>query len=138
VSHVICKVTSQSELNWRTRRHLTSQGDRYPIGEVESGFGIEALMAGSGMDGDGSGEALGDAEALSGGDLRCGTAMVCMPSYVGECLWTSPSAFHRHAYCSCETTLVGEALRLPSELAGDGGSSGIAISNGGRWLGIVG
>jgi len=55
-------------------------------------------MAGSGIDGDASGEALGDAEALSGGDLRCGTAMVCAPSYVGECLWINPSAFHRRAY----------------------------------------
>jgi len=50
-------------------RHPTSQGDRYPIGEVKAGFGIEALMAGSGIEGDGSGEASGDAEALSGGDL---------------------------------------------------------------------
>jgi len=58
----------------------TSQGDRYPIGEVKVGFGIEALMAGSGIEGDRSGEALGDAEALSGGDLQCGTAIVCAPS----------------------------------------------------------
>jgi len=35
-------------------------------------------------------------------------------------------------------TLVGEALHLPSKLAGDGGSSGIVISNGGQWLGTVG
>jgi len=75
-----------------------SQGDRYPIGEVEAGFGIEALMVGLGIDGDASGEALGDAKALSGGDLQCGTAMVCAPSYVGECLWINPSAFHRRAY----------------------------------------
>jgi len=34
--------------------------------------------------------------------------------------------------------LVGEALRLPSELAGDRGSSGIVTSNRGRWLGTVG
>jgi len=69
MNDAICEVTSQSESNWRTRRRPTSQGDRYPIGEVEAGFGIEALMAGSGIDEDGSGEALGDAEALSGGDL---------------------------------------------------------------------
>ena len=49
MNDAICKVTSQSELNWRTRRHPTSQGDRYPIGEVEAGFRIEALMAGSEM-----------------------------------------------------------------------------------------
>jgi len=65
----IYEVTSQFELKWRTHRRPTSQGDRYPIGEVEAGFGIEALMAGSGIDGDGSGEALGDAEVLSGRDL---------------------------------------------------------------------
>jgi len=34
--------------------------------------------------------------------------------------------------------LVGEALRLPSELVGDRGSSGIVISNRGRWLGSMG
>jgi len=34
--------------------------------------------------------------------------------------------------------LVGEALCLPSELAGDGGSSGMVTSNRGRWLGTVG
>ena len=62
--------------------------------EVKAGFGIEALMAGLDMDGEASGEASGDAEALSGGDLRCGTAMVCAPSYVGECLWINPSRFH--------------------------------------------
>jgi len=81
-----------------TRRRPTSQGDRYPIGEVKVGFRIEALMAGSGTDGDASGEALGDAEALSGGDLQCGTAMVCTLSYVGECLWINPSVFHIRAY----------------------------------------
>ena len=62
--------------------------------EVEAGFGIEALVAGSDMDGEASGEGLGDPEALSGGDLRCGTAMVCASSYVGECLWINPSGFH--------------------------------------------
>ena len=62
--------------------------------EVEAGFRIEALMAGSDIDGDASGEALGDAKALSGGDLRCGTAMVCAPSYVGECLWINPSGLY--------------------------------------------
>ena len=59
-----------------------------------AGFGIEALMAGSDIDGDASGEDSGDPEALSGGDLRCGTAMVCVPSYVGKCLWIIPSGFH--------------------------------------------
>ena len=58
----------------------TSQGDRYPIGEVESGFGIEALMVGSDMGKELSGEALGDPMALLEGDLACGTAMVCAPS----------------------------------------------------------
>jgi len=94
----ICEVTSQSESNWRMRRRPTSQGDRYPIGEVKAGFGIEALMAGSEVDEGASGEASGDAKALSGGDLRCSTAIVCAPSYIGECLWISPSAFHRRAY----------------------------------------
>jgi len=98
MNDAICKVTSQSELNWRTRRHPMSQGDRYPIGEVEAGFGIEALMADSGIGKGTSEEALGDAKTLSGGDLQCGTAMVCALSYVGECLWISPSVFHRHAY----------------------------------------
>jgi len=98
MSHVACEVTSQSESEWRMCRRPTSQGDRYPIGEVEVGFGIEALMAGSGIDGDRSGEALGDTKALSGGDLRCGTAMVCVLSYVGKCLWINPSAFHRRTY----------------------------------------
>jgi len=74
------KVTSQSEANWRTHECPTSQGDKYPIGEVELGFGIEALMAGSGMDGEALGEVLGDPMALLEGDLACGTAMVCMPS----------------------------------------------------------
>ena len=92
------EVISQSESKWGTCRRPTSQGDRYPIGEVEAGFGIEALMAGSGMDGDESGEASGDAKALSGGDLQCGTAMVCVLSCVGECLWINPLAFHICAY----------------------------------------
>jgi len=35
------------------------------------------------------------------------------------------------AYCGCNTTLLGEALCLPSKLAGDGGSSGISTSSGG-------
>ena len=77
MNDAIYEVTSQSESNWRTRRHLTSQGDRYPIGEVEAGFGIEALMADSGIGEGASGKASGDAEVLSGGDLQCGTAMVC-------------------------------------------------------------
>ena len=64
--------------------------------EVEAGFRIEALMAGSDKDGDESGEASGDAEALLGGDLRCGTAMVCAPLYVGECLWINPSGLSMH------------------------------------------
>jgi len=98
MNDAIYEVTSQFESNWRTRRRLTSQGDRYPIGEVEVGFGIEALMAGSGIGKGASEEVSGDAEALSEGDLRCGTAMVCVPSYVGECLWISPSAFHMCAY----------------------------------------
>jgi len=50
------------------------------------------------MAGGGSGKASGDAEVLSGGDLRCGTAMVCVPSYVGKYLWISPSGFHMHTY----------------------------------------
>jgi len=98
MNDAICEVTSQSESNWRTHSRPMSQGDRYPIAGVEAGFGIEALMAGSEIGEGASEEALGDAEALSGGDLRCGTAMVCAPSYVGECLWISPSAFHRRAY----------------------------------------
>ena len=56
-------------------------------------FWIEALMVGSDMDGEALGEDLGDPEALSGGDLRCGTAMVCALSYIGECLWINPSGF---------------------------------------------
>ena len=138
VSQVVCKVMSQSESNWRMRRRPTSQGDRYPIGEVEAGFGIEVLMAGPGMGEDTSGEALGDAKALSREDLQCGIAMVCAPLYVGECLWINPLEFHRRAYCGCKTTLVGEVLHLPSELARDGGSSGMVTSNGGRWLGTAG
>jgi len=98
MNDAICEVTSQSESNWRTRRRLTSQGDRYLGGEVKVGFGIEALMAGSGIGEDTSGEALGDTEALSGGDLQCGTAMVCALSYVSKCLWISPLAFHMCAY----------------------------------------
>ena len=50
-------------------------------------------MAGSDTDGEALGEGSGDPKALSGGDLRCGTAMVCAPSYVGECLWINPSGF---------------------------------------------
>ena len=98
MNDAICEVTSQSKSNWMTRRCSTSQGDRYPIGEVEVGFGIEALMTGSGIGEGASEEVLGDAKTLSGGDLRCSTAMVCAPSYVGECLWISPSVFHRRAY----------------------------------------
>jgi len=98
MNDAICEVTSQSESNWRTRRRPTCQGDRYPIGEVEAGSGIEALMAGSEVGGGASEEALEDAEALSGGDLRCGTAIVCALLYVGECLWISPSAFHMRVY----------------------------------------
>ena len=41
-------------------------------------------------------------------------------------------------YRGCDTTLLGEALHLPSELAGDGGSSGMSTSNGGHWLGTLG
>jgi len=80
MNNTMYKVTSQSEANWRMHERLTSQGDKYPIGEVESGFGIEALMAGSDMDGKVSGEVLGDPMALLEGDLACGTAMVCAPS----------------------------------------------------------
>jgi len=98
MNDAICEVISQSKSNWRTRRHLMSQGDRYLIEEVEAGFGIEALMAGSGIGEGASEEASGDAKVLSGGDLRCGTAMVCALSYVGECLWINPSAFHICAY----------------------------------------
>jgi len=74
------EVISQSEVNWRTRECLTSQGGIYPTGEVESGFGIEVLMAGSDIEGEASGEALGDPMALLEGDLACGTATVCAPS----------------------------------------------------------
>jgi len=80
MNDVIYEVTGQSEANWRTHEHLTSQGDRYPIGEVKSGFGIEALMAGSDMDGKALGEVSGDPMVLLEGDLACGTAMVCAPS----------------------------------------------------------
>ena len=41
-------------------------------------------------------------------------------------------------YHSCDTTLLGEALHLPSKLAGDRGSLGMLTSNGGCWLGILG
>ena len=63
------EVTSQFGANWRTRECLMSQGVIYPRGEVEAGFGIEALMVGSDMDGEASGEDSGDPKALSGGDL---------------------------------------------------------------------
>ena len=88
------EVTSQSESIWRTRRRPTSQQEEYLRKEIKAGFEVEALMAGSDKDGDKSGEASGDAKALSGGDLRCGTAMVCAPSYVGECLWINPSGLY--------------------------------------------
>jgi len=71
------EVTSQSEANWRTHERPMSQGDIYPIGEVKSGFGIEALMAGSDIEGEASGEVLGDPMVLLEGDLACGTATVC-------------------------------------------------------------
>ena len=64
MNDVIYKVTSQSKANWRTHEHPTSQGDRYPIGEVKLGFGIEVLMAGSDMDGEALGEVSGDPMAL--------------------------------------------------------------------------
>ena len=94
MNDTIYEVTSQFEASWRTRRHLTSQREEYLRKEIEAGFRIEALMVGSDKDGDELGEALEDAKALSGGDLRCGTAMVCALSYVGECLWTNPLGFH--------------------------------------------
>jgi len=71
------KVMSQSEANWRTHEHLTSQGDIYPIGEVKLGFRMEALMAGSDIEGEASGEVSGDPMVLLEGDLACGTATVC-------------------------------------------------------------
>jgi len=71
------EVTSQFKANWRMHEHPTSQGDKYPIGEVKSGFGIEALMVGSDRDGEVSGEVSGDPMALLEGDLAYGTAMVC-------------------------------------------------------------
>ena len=49
----------------------------YPIRGVEVGFGMEALMAGSDMDGEALGEVSGDPMVLLEGDLACGTAMVC-------------------------------------------------------------
>jgi len=42
------------------------------------------------------------------------------------------------AYRGCNMTLLGEALHLPSELAGDRGSSGMSTSNRGHWLGVLG
>jgi len=42
------------------------------------------------------------------------------------------------AYCGCNTVLLREALHLPSELVGDGGSLGILTSSGGCWLGAMG
>jgi len=74
------EVMSQFKVNWRTHERLTSQGDKYPIGEVKSGFRIEALMAGSDIDGEVLGEVLGDPMVLLEGDLACGTATVCTPS----------------------------------------------------------
>ena len=50
------------------------------MGEVKLGFGMEALMAGSDIGGEVSGELSGDPMALLEGDLACGTAMVCTPS----------------------------------------------------------
>jgi len=41
---------------------------------------MEALMAGSDMEGEVSGEVLGDPMVLLEGDLACGIAMVCVPS----------------------------------------------------------
>jgi len=35
------------------------------------------------------------------------------------------------AYRGCDTTLLGEVLRLPNKLAGDGGSLGMSTSSGG-------
>ena len=52
------KVIHQSKANWRTHERPMGQGDRYPIGEVESGFRIEALMAGSDIDREVLGEVL--------------------------------------------------------------------------------
>ena len=94
MNDIMYEVTGQFKANWRMHECPTSQGDRYPIGEVELGFGIEALMAGSNIDGEALGEVLGDPMALLKGDLACGTTMVCAFSSVGECLWISPSRFH--------------------------------------------
>jgi len=77
MNDAIYKITSQSKVNWRMHECPTSQEDRYPIGEVKLGFGIEALITGSDMDGEASGEVSGDPMALLEGDLACGTAMVC-------------------------------------------------------------
>jgi len=80
MNDVIYKVTGQSKTNWRVHECPTSQRDRYPIGEVELGFGIEALMVGSDIGKEVLEEASGDPMALLEGDLACGTAMVCAPS----------------------------------------------------------
>jgi len=77
MNDVMYEVTGQSKANWRMHECPTSQGDRYPIGEVESGFRIEALIVGSDMDREVLGEVSGDPMALLEGDLACGTAMVC-------------------------------------------------------------
>ena len=71
---------------------------------MKAGFGIEALMAGSDLDGEALGEVLGDPKALSEGDLQCSTVIVCAPLYIGKCLWINPSGFHMQAYCGCDTT----------------------------------
>jgi len=80
MNDIMYEVTSQSKANWRMHEHPMSQGDIYPIGEVELGIGMEVLMAGSDMEGEALGEALGDPMALLEGDLACGTATVCVPS----------------------------------------------------------
>ena len=67
-------------------RHLISQGDIYPKGEIKLGIRIEALMVGSDIEEDALGEVLQDPMALLEGDLACGTAMVYALSYVGKCL----------------------------------------------------
>jgi len=41
-------------------------------------------------------------------------------------------------YCGCDTTPLREVLHLPNELAGDGESSGMSISNRGCWFGTLG
>ena len=95
-------------------------------------------MVGSDKEGDASGEVSGDPMALWEGDLACGTTMVCALSYIGKGLWISPLGFHMQEYCSCDMTLLGEVLYLPSELAGDRGSLGMVTSNRGHWLGATG